>query len=218
MSTLRRQSVLVGALFLVTHVTSVGAVALYGPMLTSDAWISGSDAGSRQLVGVTLDIVLALAVIGTGLGFLAILRDRAPVAGAAYAILRTAEAGVILAGAAAVTALVWSRAEGEGSAALLAFYRATFLIGPGLIVVANTLVLAVTLYRLRLVPRWIPVLGMVGAPLVGVSNLAVMFGAQEQVSATASAAAVPIFAWEISLALYLLIKGVKSGRVAGAAA
>ncbi|MCR6711525.1 MAG: DUF4386 domain-containing protein [Demequina sp.] len=209
MSTLRKQSILVGALFLVTHVTSVGAVALYGPMLTDDSWLQGSDAGTRQLVGVTLDIVLALAVIGTGLGFLAILRERAPIAGAPYAILRTAEAGVILAGAAAVTALVWTRAGGAGSEPLLELYRATFLIGPGLIVVANTLVLATTLFRLRLVPRWIPVLGMIGAPLVGISNLAVLFGAQEQVSATASAAAVPIFAWEISLAVYLLVKGVR---------
>lgn len=209
MNPLRRQSALVGALFLVTHVTSVGAVALYGPMLTDAAWPQRSGSGTQQLVGAALDIVLALAVIGTGLGFLAILRERAPIAGAAYAILRTAEAGVILMGAVSVTALVWLRAEGAASESLLEFYRASFLIGPGLIVVANTLVLAITLYRLRLVPRWIPVLGIVGAPLVGLSNLATMFGAQEQVSATASAAAVPIFAWEISLALYLIIKGVR---------
>ena len=213
MSTLRKQSVLVGTLFLVTHVTSVGAVALYGSMLTDGQWLGDSDAGTRQLVGAALDIVLALAVVGTGLGFLAILRNRAPIAGAAYAILRAVEAGVILAGAAAVTALVWLRADGEGSPALLELYRATFLIGPGLIVVANTLVLAITLFRLRLVPSWIPILGMVGAPLVGISNLATMFGAQEQVSATASAAAVPIFAWEISLAVYLLVKGVREPRL-----
>ena len=213
MSTLRKQSVLVGTLFLVTHVTSVGAVALYGSMLTDGQWLGDSDAGTRQLVGAALDIVLALAVVGTGLGFLAILRNRAPIAGAAYAILRAVEAGVILAGAAAVTALVWLRADGEGSPALLELYRATFLIGPGLIVVANTLVLAITLFRLRLVPSWIPILGMVGAPLVGISNLATMFGAQEQVSATASAAAVPIFAWEISLAVYLLVRGVREPRL-----
>jgi len=209
MSTPRKQSILVGALFLLTHVTSVGAVVLYGPMLTDDAWLSGSDVGYRQLLGVTFDIVLALAVIGTGLGFLAILRRRAPMAGAAYAILRAAEAGVILVGAVAVTALVSTRATGASSEALLEVYRASFLIGPGLIVVANTLVLAVALFRLRLVPRWIPMLAFIGAPLVGASNLATMFGAQEQVSATASAAAVPIFAWEISLALYLLIMGVR---------
>jgi len=213
MSTLRKQSVLVGTLFLVTHVTSVGAVALYGSMLTDGQWLGDSDAGTRQLVGAALDIVLALAVVGTGLGFLAILRNRAPIAGAAYAILRAVEAGVILAGAAAVTALVRLRSDGEGSPALLELYRATFLIGPGLIVVANTLVLAITLFRLRLVPSWIPILGMVGAPLVGISNLATMFGAQEQVSATASAAAVPIFAWEISLAVYLLVKGVREPRL-----
>src|SRR6188474_2068080 len=102
MSTTRRQSVLVGVLFLVTHVTSVGAVILYGPMLTSGEWLSASGPGTAQLVGATLDIALALAVVGTGLAFVPLLRERAPQAGLAYAMLRATEAAVILAGAVAV--------------------------------------------------------------------------------------------------------------------
>lgn len=213
MNTIRRQSAIVGALFLVTHVTSVGAVALYGPMLDGSLWLAETGDGTQQLVGAVFDIVLALAVIGTGLAFIPLLRSRAPGAAASYAVLRAAEAGVILIGAVAVTSLVWLRSEGaaggEAGTALLELYRSAFLIGPGIVVVANTLVLALALHRHGLVPRWIPVLGLVGAPLVLVSNLAVMFGIQDQVSTTAALAAVPIFAWEISLAVYLLARGVR---------
>ncbi len=37
-----------------------------------------------------------------------------------------------------------------------------------------------------------------------------MFGAYPQTSGLAAAAAVPVFAWEISLATYLIIKGFKA--------
>ena len=60
-----------------------------------------------------------------------------------------------------------------------------FLIGPGLIIGINSLVLAYLMYRSGLVPRWIAVLGLVGGPLVLASSTAVVFGAYEQVAAVA---------------------------------
>jgi hypothetical protein len=63
------------------------------------------------------------------------------------------------------------------------------------------------MYRSRLVPRFIAVLGLVGGPLVLVSSTAVLFGAYEQVSAVAGLGAFPVFAWEMSLAGYLVVKG-----------
>jgi hypothetical protein len=60
------------------------------------------------------------------------------------------------------------------------------------------------------------VLGLVGAPLVVLSNLAVRFGLQSQVSPTAALAAVPIFAWEISLAVYLIVRGSRAATRADA--
>jgi hypothetical protein len=213
MTTVRQQSALVGALFLVTHVTSVGAVVLYGPMLDGGTWLTQDGEGTRQLAGALLDVILAVAVIGTGLALLPLLRDKARGSAAAYLMFRAAEAAVILAGTAAVIALVWLRSAGqagaEAGAMLLELYRAAFLVGPGLVIGVNTVVLALALRRHRLVPGWIPVLGLIGAPLVVLSNLAVMFGVQEQVSQTAMLAAVPIFAWEISLAVYLLARGIR---------
>jgi hypothetical protein len=183
-------------------------------MLVDDAWLAQSDSGTRQLAGAFLDVILALAAIGTGLALLPLMRAHARTGSLSYAVLRTAEGAMILAGSAAVVALVWLRQEGlaatGGGQALLELYRAAFLVGPGFVIVANTLVLAITLHRHGLVARWIPILGMIGAPLVGLSNLGVMFGVHEQVSPTASLAAVPIFAWEISLAVFLLVRGMRA--------
>ena len=65
--------------------------------------------------------------------------------------------------------------------------------------------------RSELVPRWIPVLGLVSGPLIFASATAVLAGLYEQVSVAGTVAALPVFAWEMSLAVYLLARGFRSG-------
>ena len=84
-----------------------------------------------------------------------------------------------------------------------------FLLGPGLIIGINSLLLAYLMYRSGLVPRWIAVVGLVGGPVVFLSSTAVLFGLYEQVSAFAGLGAFPVFAWEMSLAGYLIVKGFR---------
>ena len=221
MSVTRRPGALAGVLYLVTHVTSVGAVILYGPLLTDHEWLLSTGSGTPQLIGALLDILLALAVAGTAIALFPVIRRYNERGAVAYLSLRTLEGAVILIGATAVMAVVSLRdvataadqaavgLVGEGLAGL---YRATFLVGPGLVVPFHTVILAAVLLRHRLVPTWITVLGLVGGPLVFISNLGVMYGAHAQTSATAMAAAIPIFAWEISLALFLIIRGLRTDR------
>ncbi|MBT9256860.1 DUF4386 domain-containing protein [Phycicoccus sp. MAQZ13P-2] len=201
-----------GALFLLTHVTSVGALLLYGPGGVDP----GHDLADRGavLAGAALETVLAVAVVGTALALHGLLRDRAPVASTAYVALRALEAAVILAGVLAVLAAVavpgsdGSPAGGEGArAALTGLHAWAFVVGPGLVCPVNTVVLALVLHRERMVARWIPLLGLVGGPLIGVVNLAVLAG----VTGPVAVAALPIFAWEVSLAVHLLVRGVRTG-------
>src|SRR5262249_10341366 len=132
------------------------------------------------------------------------------------------EAASILAGVVTLIGLVTLRQQYAGAAgtdtaaltltgqALLAVHNWTFLIGPGLVVGVHTVVLAYTLHRSSLVTRFIPILGLVGGPLVFASNLGVMFGAYPQESGITAVGAVPVFVWEISLAAYLIVKGLKT--------
>ena len=59
-----------------------------------------------------------------------------------------------------------------------------------------------------MLPRWIPALGLIGAPLVGVVNIGVLFGVTQVIPV----AVIPIFAWEISLATYLIARGLPAAR------
>ncbi len=199
-----------GGLYLLTHVTSVAAVLLYGGSgFDSQAALAGR---TPVLVGGLLEIVLALAVVGTGIALYPLVRAYSRAVAAGYLALRTLEASVILTGVAVLLPVVARPASAtapglssDAASALRLVHDWTFLIGPGLIVPIHTALLAVVLLRCRLVPRIVPILGLVGGPLVGAGNLLVMFGLTEPIAATA----IPVFAWELGLAFTLLIRGLR---------
>ena len=78
--------------------------------------------------------------------------------------------------------------------------------------------MASLMFRSRLVPRVIPVLGLVGGPLVFAYNAAVLFGLSAHIPAWVAIGVIPIFTWEVSLALWLLIKGFRASAIAPEAA
>ena len=82
----------------------------------------------------------------------------------------------------------------------------------------NTVLMAYLMFSSRLVPRFIPVLGLVGGPLVFAYNAAKMFGISEQILAWATIGVIPIFAWELTLAIWLIAKGFKPSATASASA
>ena len=219
---MRRTTIAAGLLYFVTHVTSVAALVLYGPVLNDPGYVVGSGRDARILVGGLLEVILACAVVGTAVALYPTVKRHSAGGALGYAALRTLEAATILAGVVTLLGVVTLRQQHSGvtgtdaaaltiaGQALVAVHNWTFLIGPGLVVGVNTAVLAYTLSRFRLVARFIPILGLIGGPLVFASNLGVMFGAYPQESGITAVAAAPVFAWEISLAIYLILKGLKT--------
>ena len=70
------------------------------------------------------------------------------------------------------------------------------------------------MYSSRLVPRYLAVLGLVGGPLAVASATATLFGLYEQVSVWASIAIIPEFLWELSLGIWLIVKGFNPSAIA----
>jgi hypothetical protein len=83
----------------------------------------------------------------------------------------------------------------------------TFTLGPGLIPGINALLLGYLMYRSRLVPRLIPEMGLIGAPLLIASAIATMFNHNHRITALAVIATIPIFLWELSLGIWMVAKG-----------
>jgi hypothetical protein len=208
---------IVGACFLITHVTSVAALVLYAPVLNQSRYILGSGADTRVLVGAWLEVVLILAIVGTAVALYPVTRRQNQGLAIGYVGLRTLEAAVIAIGIVSLLAVVTLRQQAGADAAslvgvgkgLVAVHNWTFLLGPNFVCAADTFVLAWLMWRSRLIPRFIAGLGVVGGPLLFVSATAVLFGAFKQVSLPGAIAPLPVFAWELGLALFLIFKGFK---------
>ncbi|MCM1969251.1 DUF4386 domain-containing protein [Streptomyces sp. G1] len=211
MSPDRRTAVAAGLLFLLTEVSAIAGAALYRPLLGAADGRLAQGADTQALIGALCEVVLVVAVAGTGAALFPVLRRHGEGLALGYAFGRLLEAAVIAVGIVSVLALVTLRREpgaADGAdAALVAVHDWTFLLGPNVALGLNTVLLAYLAYRARLVPRPIAVLGLIGGPLICVSAAAVMFGAYDQLSPAGAAAALPVFAWELALAGRLLTRG-----------
>ncbi|RSS83541.1 DUF4386 domain-containing protein [Streptomyces sp. WAC06614] len=215
MSSSRRTATTAGILFLLTEITAIAGLLLYRPLLHDPGYVLAPGPDTRALLGAACELLLVAAVTGTAVTLYPVLRRRHEGLALAHLCARLLEAAVITIGILAVLAVVTLHGTAAGdpdatlavARALTAVHDWTFLLGPNLALGANTLLLAWLLHRARLVPRAITGLGLVGGPLIGVSGLCVLFGLYPQVSAPGSLAALPVFAWEVALAVRLLTKG-----------
>ena len=184
-----------GLLYFVTHVTSVVAVVAYGVGLIP--------------AGVTLEFGLAIGCAATGVLLWHLLRAFGPARAATFAILRGVEAAVIIAGMLPMLTMHWAPASSASGEMASSMHTASFLIGQGLVISVNTVVLGSLLWDSRVVPRPLAALGAAGGLLVLASNLCQLWGIIPLNGAAAGAAALPVFAFEIWLAIYLIVRGLR---------
>lgn len=219
MSTDRARAAVAGALYLLTVVTSVPALALKAPVLRDPATLAAADGVVRLQWAAVLELVLALACVGTAVALYPLVRRVGPSLALGFVCSRTLEAALVVIGVVALLSLT-TVTSGSGAAAppdreppvltaLVAVHDWTFLLGPGLLPAVNALLLGSLLLRSGRVPRLIPLTGLVGAPLLLASALGTVFGVVDQVSTLAGLAALPVAAWEISLGVCLLVRGLR---------
>jgi hypothetical protein len=204
MSPKRKTALVAGICYLLTFV-SIPTIALYGPV--HDPNFKGPV--TPVLIGGILEIIVALAGIGTSVALYPVLKKQNEGLALGFVASRTLEAGTIFAGVAFLLTVVSLRQTGT----LVVLYDRMFLVGQSLIPAINGLLLGTLLYQSRLVPRALPVLGFIGAVLLLISWAATLFGLIGRVSPVAGFMALPIAAWEFSLGLYLVIKGFKTNHL-----
>jgi hypothetical protein len=223
----RKTALVAGLLYLITFI-SIPTLALYAPAKTDPTFIIGAGATTPILVGGFLEMIVALAGIGTAVALFSVLKRQHEGFALGFVTTRIFEAGVIAIGVMSILSVVTLQQPGATGAeatslvtvggALVSTYNWTFLLGQSLMPGLNALMLGTVLYRSGLVPRAIPALGLIGAPILITAVVATLFGAIEQYSPVGSLAAVPIAIWELSLGLWLTFKGFRPAAVAALAA
>jgi hypothetical protein len=222
MDKMRKTALVAGVFYLITFI-SIPTVALYRPVLNQRDWIISSGGHTGVLVGGFLEVIVALAGIGTAITLYPVVKRQNEGAALGFVAARVLEAVMIFTGVVSLLSLVTLRqdlgaAAGANAASLVttgaahvAIYNWTFLLSQSLMPGINALLLGSLMYRSRLVPRIIPLMGLIGAPFLICTVIATLFGAMKLGSA--EFAAVPVAAWELSLGVWLIVKGFRPSPV-----
>ena len=208
---------------LATFLTSIPAsLILYEPILNETDFILGSGDVTRIQLGALLEILQIIAQIGMAVAMYSILRRYSEILSLGFVASRIMESAVIAVGAISLLSILTLRDDVAGSAdpatleiagqTLVAVHDWTFLFGPGFCVGMNGLLLGWMMYRTGLMPRGLALLGVVGGPLIFLSAIAVLFGAYEQ-DGVHALFTVPEAAFELSFAIYLIVRGFRPSPI-----
>jgi hypothetical protein len=215
----RRLAFASGVFYLLTFLLSIPAYFLYEPALTDQAYVIGPGAAdTRVILGAVLELLTALAGIGTAVAVFPVIKRQSEAVALGFVSTRIFEAAVMIAGMVALLTIVGLRSAGAVSGAdsgamivtgrtLVVARDVTAHIGPGFVPALNALLFGYALYRSRLVPRIIPTLGLIGAPLLMASVFARIFGLLDEQAIFNAIALLPIFVWELSIGLWMTFKG-----------
>src|SRR2546430_4487970 len=217
MDSLRKTALVAGALYLLTFV-SIPTLSLYGPV-HDPKYIVGPGPDTGVVLGGILEIIVALAGIGTAVALYPVLKRQNEGVALGFVGSRVLEAATTFVGVMCLLSVVTLRQGGAGADALVighalvTMYDRMFLIGQSFMPVVDDLLLGFLLYQSRLVPRVLPLIGIVGAALLVASDIAVLFGLIGQRAAPAALAALPVALFEFSLGVYLIVKGFKPSPI-----
>jgi Domain of unknown function (DUF4386) len=213
----RKHSLGAGILYLITFV-SIPTLALYSHVHELN-YIVGPGPDTPVILGGILEIIVALAGIGTAVALYPVVKRQN--GGVALGLVgsRVLEAGTMFAGVASLLALVTLRKAGVGAdavvtgQALVALYDGLFRIGQSLLPAVNGLLLGYLMYKSRLVPRALPLLGFIGAAVLAAATTSIMFGIMLP-AGLLLISTLPIAVWEFSLGVWLTVRGFNKSAIA----
>ena len=220
MDPVRKAALVAGLFYIGTFVFSIPALGLYDGVVNDPNFVLGAGSDQGVLWGALIEILTALTGIGTAVALYPVIKRHGPGRAVGFIASRTLEAALICVGVLAVLAVYTLRQDFAGAtdtaaltttaSGLVAVKDWSFLLGPAIMATVNALCFATIMYQSRLVPRWIPTVGLIGAPLLLASSVATLFGAWEQVSVISMLLTLPIATWEFSVGVYMTVKGFRT--------
>jgi hypothetical protein len=224
MTSLRKTALVAGIFYLITFV-SIPTLALYGPVKHHQDWVLGSGGYTAVLVGGFLEVIVALASIGTAVTLYPVVKRQNQGLALGFVTSRLLEGVMIFTGVVSLLSLLTLKhdlgaATGANATALVtvaashvAVYNWTFLLSQSLMPGINAILLGSLMYRSRLVPRVLPLMGLIGGPLLIIAVFATLLGQHSTLGGIAALPVIPVAAWEFSLGLWLTFKGFRPSPI-----
>ena len=214
----RKISLTAGVLYLLTFV-SIPTLSLYSTVKGTN-FITSSSSDTGAIIGAVLEVIVALAGIGTAAALFPVLKKQSESLALGLVAARVLEAAAIFVGTACLMTIVSLHQTNAGAPALPSthmlstLYDRIFLQSQSFLPAINDLLLGYLLYKSRLVPRALSLIGIIGAFPLLAAYLAIMFNAIDQHGSLAGAGALLVALFELLLGLWLTFKGFNKEAVA----
>ena len=205
-----------GFFYILTFV-SIPTLFLYQPIHEPNYLLSNAN-DSNVVIGGILEIIVALSGIITSIILFSVLKKQNETLAIGLIAARTLEACTIFVGVAFLLGAVTLHQQGAGessiaiSRTLVALYDRIFVLGQSFMPAIDDLLLGILLYKSRLVPRWLSVIGIIGAFPLFAGYFALLFGVIERSSPLTGVAAIMVAFFEFTLGIYLLVKGIRKSK------
>lgn len=209
-----------GIAYLVTFAASIPALPMLAPLLDDPAGYALTGGADTQVaVGALLDTINAIACIATAVAVFPVVKRQNESLALGFVASRLMEAAIIMVGVISLMSVITLHQDVAGTAgtdaaisttgqALVAVRDWTFLFGPDVCAGMNALLFGTLLFRSRLVPRWIPTLGLIGGPLLLAASALTVLGVVEAGSIW-FIGVLPLATWEYSVGVYMAVKGFR---------
>ena len=207
----RKIAMTAGILYLLTFV-SVPTLWLY-KSIHNPNYVIGAGPDTDVFIGGVLEIIVALAGIGTAVGLYPVFKKQNEVLALSFVGIRVLEAATIFVGVAFLLAVVTLRQSGIGDDALIAgqtlvaLYDRIFLIGQSFIPAVDDAIIGYLFYKSRVIPRTLAIIGLIGVPVLIAGDILVLFGFIGQRDPSTGMFAIPVALFEFSLGILLVVKG-----------
>jgi hypothetical protein len=213
-----------GAWFLGTFVFSIPAFLFYDPLLNHASYVVGSGHDTQVGVGALLEIMLAISGIATAVVIFPIAKRVNESIALGYIASRTVESILILIGVLSLMSVLALRQDFaethsrgaliDAARALLAVHDQTALLGPQFCAgLGNGILLGYLMWRSRLLPRPMVMIGLIGGPLALLAGIGVLLGVWDITSGLPVAMTAPEAIWELSLSVWLLARGFRPSPI-----
>ena len=216
----------IAGIFMVITFISIPALPLYDQVLHHTNFVTTAGGDTRVYVGALFELLTLIAGVGMAVTLYPVLRRQSESLALGYVTVRVIESCLIAVGIVSLLAVVTLRRDLAGSAgadtaslilsgrSLVAVHDATFLLGPAFCsAIGNGLILGYLMLRSGLVPRRFAQFGVAAGSLALVTALLVLFGAYAQSSGASFILTLPEAAWELSLGIYLIVKGFRPSPI-----
>ncbi len=230
----RKLAFIAGLLLVITYLTSIPPFLYhYAPIVNDPGYILGAGADTRVIWGAVLELLLIISNVASAVVLFPILKRVSEIAALGWVTARIIESAFIAVGILSLLTVVTLRQDaavtgmstGADAGALLAVGQAlvalhqwTFALGPGFVVgIGNGMLLSYLLYRSRLVPRRLAMVGVVAGPMLCTYAIGAMLGIFEAGSVWQVIGTSAEFVWELSLGIWLMVKGFSATPAAAAA-